>query len=127
MSIESGLKTVLSTISGLNGKVFPANAQEGTQVPYLVYTLGRTDRVRELKTGFDGLVERQYQFDIFHTTYSSLKTIMDSVIVKLKSLIGSTIASYYIQEVDIINEFEVYEKDVNQYRGTIECILFYLE
>lgn len=127
MDIEQGLRSELITISGLENKVYPLTAPEDTNPPYAVYTLTGTERVKTLN-GYDGALWSTFQIDVIHSTYSGLKTLMDSILAKLKGLtrnIGGT--GPYIQNTDILTEFETYEHESNLYHGIIECRFFYSE
>lgn len=129
MDLDKGLKTELSAVSGLSGKVFPLTAQEGTAVPYATYSLVGTDRVKDLTNGHDGLVEGRYEIELFHTRHSDLKVLMNAVIAKLKSLSQTNIGTTgpYIQQLDIENELETYENEALKYRGIIEFNIYYNE
>lgn len=123
MDFEQGLTVELSAIAGLTGKVFPLVAEQGTQTPYLVYLLGGNDRVKTL-SGHDGLVESQYQLDLYHSTYANLKALKRLVIANLKTYILCNIGGTgpLIQQVEIITDFETaeYVNGVLIYKGIIE-------
>lgn len=128
MDLEQGLTAELSSIAGLTGKVFPIMATQGTLAPYLTYILGGNERAKTL-SGHDGLVGSQYQFDLYHSTYASLKALKKLVIANLKTYdlrnIGAT--GPYIQQVEIITDFETYENAVELFRGIIEFNIHYTE
>jgi hypothetical protein len=128
LNLEQSLEIELSSIAGLNDKVYPLTSPQGAVVPYLIYTLSSTSRDKEL-TGNNGLVEAQYEFNIYHTVYASLKSIIALMIAKIKTFNQSTLATtgVYIQEVDIINEFETYENEAKLYKGIIEVNFYYQE
>lgn len=128
MDLEQGLTVELSTITGLANKVFPILAEQGTLAPYLTYTLGSTDRTKTL-VGHDGLVQSQYQLYLYHATYAGLKALKKLVITNLKTYdqrnIGGT--GPYIQQVEIITDFETYEDAVKLFKGVIEFNVHYNE
>ena len=128
MDFEQGLSAELSTSAGLANKVFPVKAEQGTQAPYLTYSLGSNDRTKTL-AGHDGLVESQYQLDLYHATYAGLKALKKLVIANLKTYdrrnIGGT--GPFIQQVEIINDFETWEDPVKLYKGIIEFNVDYTE
>lgn len=122
---EQALVIQLSTISGLSGKVFPIQAEQGTLTPYLTYSLGSVDREKELN-GYNNLNAFSYQFDLISNTYSALKTLMKSLTDKLKTLEGQTVGRY-IQEIEIQTELINYIPESNLYDGIIEVIFYYQE
>jgi len=128
VDFEQGLTVELSSILGLTGKVSPIMAAQGTKAPYLIYTLTSTDRVKTL-SGHDGLVESQYQLDLYHTSYASLKALKKLVIANIKTYdlrnIGGT--GPFIQQVGVITDFETYEDGVELYKGIIEFNVNYTE
>jgi hypothetical protein len=121
MDLEQGLTVELSAVLGLANKVFPLTAMQGTQVPDLVYTLGHNERTQSL-TGHDGLVQAQYQLDLYHSTYANLKALKKLLIQNLKTYNLRNIGSNgpFIQQVEIITDFEAYESEVKLYKGIIE-------
>ncbi|UWG96783.1 hypothetical protein LPY66_18180 [Dehalobacter sp. DCM] len=128
MDFEQGLKTELSSITGLDNKVFEIAAPKGTSVPYLIYTLGAIERVKTLD-GYAGLVHAQYQVDVFHTEVSSLRTLKKAVTDKLETLDFRQIGGSgpYIQQSEITDDGKVFEDQVNFYKGTISLSADYEE
>lgn len=128
MDLEQGLIAELSAITGLTNKVFPIMAAQGTLAPYLTYSLGSNNRENTLM-GYDGLVQSQYQLDLYHSTYANLKALKKLVIANLKTYnqrnIGGT--GPYIHQIDILNDFETYEDAVKLYKGVIEFNINYNE
>lgn len=128
MDLEQGLKIELSSIAGLTTKIFPVAAPQGTTAPYLTYKLDGAERLKDL-SGHNGSVEGRFQLDVYHAKYSNLKTLMKSIIAKLKSVEQSNIggAGPYIQEITIENEFETFDSNVSLYRGIIELNIYFGE
>jgi len=128
VDLEQGLTTELSAIAGLTGKVFPIMATQGTAAPYLTYILTSNDRTKTL-SGHDGLVESQYQLDLYHSAYGDLKALKKLVIANIKTYdlrnIGGT--GPYIQQVEIITDFEAYEDSLELFKGIIEININYNE
>lgn len=128
MDLEQGLTVELSAIAELTNKVFPIMADQGTPAPYLTYTLGSNDRENTLN-GHDGLVQSQYQLDLYHSTYANLKALKKLVIANLKTYnqrnIGGT--GPYIQQVEIITDLGTYEEAVKLFKGIIEFNIDYNE
>ena len=126
--IRKALKHEFNSVSGLSGKVFPVKAQEGTEAPYLTYQLQDNERHR-VQNGFDGLVDIEFEIDIFHSTYASLVALKNLVIAKVKTFQNSSIGTegLYCQSVIIDDEFEEWDEDTNLYHGQITIILSYNE
>lgn len=127
MDIEQGLRAELKTIPELANKVYPLTAPEGTKPPYLVYHLTNSNRLKSLN-GYAGSMFATYQLDVIHESYSGLKSLMDSILAKLKNYTGNIGGTGpYIENTDILTEFETYEHESNLYHGIIECRFFYAE
>ena len=125
MYFEECLVTQLASINGLNAKIFPITCPEGTLTPYLCYELNNTDMTQEL-TQYSGLVGRSYQLTLVHTSFNSLKTLKSSIISKLKTFQGSNIG-IYIEQIDIQNDFEIYETGSMYYMGIVEFTVYHQE
>lgn len=124
-TFEESLVTELSAIAGLSNKIFPVTAQQGTQVPFLIYELNNIDRTM-VTSGFDGLIESTYQIMIAHTTYSSLKSLTKLVTDKLKTFQQRNIG-VYVQEIDIISQSEHYDDPSLFYLSQIDFQVNYTE
>lgn len=124
MDIEQGLTVELAALSGLENKVFPIIAAQGTEAPYITYVLGSSERTQDL-LGDSGLVKAQYQLDLYHSTYAGLKTFKKSVIQRIKTFNMRNLAGIgpYIQQAKITNEYETFEIGTKLYRGIIEVDL----
>lgn len=121
MDLEQGLTVELSAVPGLSNKVYPITAAQGTNVPYLTYVLGGNERTQDL-LGHDGLVKSQYQLDLYHSTYAELKALKKLVLQTIKtfSLRNLGGSGPYIQQVELMTEYETYEDGVKLYRGMVE-------
>jgi hypothetical protein len=121
MDFEQGLTTELTATAGLTNKVYPVSAQQGSVAPYVVYTLGNAARNQTLE-GHDGLVKPQYQLDVYHSSYTSLKALMKLIIANIKTYkqrnIGGT--GPYVQQVEIMNELITYDSGLLLHKGIIE-------
>lgn len=128
MDLEQGLTAELSAIAGLSNKVFPIMADQETPAPYITYALGSNDRENTL-LGYDGLVQSQYQLDLYHSTYANLKALKKLVIANIKTYNQRNIGGIgpYIQQIEIITDFETYEEAVKLFKGVIEFNIDYNE
>lgn len=128
MDLEQGLTSELSMLLGLANKVFPIIAAQGTSAPYITYVLGNSERTQDL-LGANGLVKSQYQLDLYHPTYAGLKALKKLVVQTIKTFSLRNIAGTgpYIQQAEIINDYETYESEVKLYRGIIEFNTYSME
>lgn len=117
--VEKTLKTKLSAITGLSGKVFPVAAPEGCKPPYLIYEQSAGSDFDDLSGGL-GLREASYDIHIVHDTYANVKSTTISVITALRALQFSTESNIYYQAVTVEeNSPELYEFEINCYRKII--------
>lgn len=128
MDLEQGLTVELSALPGLEAKVFPITAAQGTLAPYITYALGSNERTQNLM-GQDGSIKSQYQLDLFHSTYVGLKALKRSVIQRIKTFNMRILAGTgpYIQQAEITNDYETYEFEAKLYRGIIEIDIYTTE
>lgn len=128
MAIRKALKYEFNTISTLSSKVFPIQAQEGQEVPYLTYQLQDNDRVM-VQNGFDGLTTVQFEIDMFQKTYSDLIALKLLVIAKVKSFLFRNIGeeSLYCQSCEIDDEYEDFDDDTKLYHGQFTMNISYRE
>ena len=106
------------------GFVFPTNAPEGADKPYLVYTRINTTKVKTLQ-GMTGQEHLSYMFSIMATRYGDMKRITKKVEDLLISLPGRTIGNFHIEDIDINNITEVYEHELKVNRGIIDFTIYY--
>lgn len=90
MNFEEALVYELSTITGLDGKVFPQNAQEGTEPPFAIYISSEGERVQTLE-GYQDLTELSSEVHVVCKSYEEMKGYTKAVIDRLISFYGRAI------------------------------------
>lgn len=131
--MESALRNELETkieelkpLADGTGYVYPTNAPEGSQKPYLVYTRINTIKVKTLE-GLTGKEYLSYMFSIMATRYGDMVKIRKKVEKLLESLPGTTISNFYIEDIDINNVTEQYEHELKVNRGIIDFTIYFEE
>ena len=121
MDLEQGLTIELSALPGLEKKVFPIVAAQGTEAPYITYVLGSSERTSDLLGNVD-LIKSQYQLDLYHPTYAGLKAFKKTVLQRFITFNMRNLAGIgpFVQQAEIVNDYETYEFEVKLYRGIIE-------
>ncbi len=114
---ESDLRNKLITISGIDNKVYPLQAPEGTIAPYIAYTSSDIDEI-QTHSGFTGTGWVSCEIDIVALTYSQLKELSKSVRNKLKEFDNLIIDT---------PQPELYENEVGWYRKIINIKAFIKE
>jgi hypothetical protein len=128
-ALRQELETKIEELKPLadgTGYVFPTNAPEGSQKPYLVYTRISTKKIKTL----EGLTNKEYlsyMFSIMATRYGDMKSLRDKVEKLLISLPGRQIGNFYIEDIDINNVTEVYEHELKVNRGIIDFTIYFEE
>ena len=129
MYIQEAIRAVLSAISGLSGKVFPLEAQQGTPAPYVTYSVSGGERSRTL-IEHDGLVTAQYQIDAYHTSYTNILALRRLILTEIKTWERTNLGSTgpYIQACTITDEpVETYDDETKLYQTTIDIEISYQE
>lgn len=121
MNFEEVLRAELSLIDSLTDKVFPLNATEGTEAPYIIYVSseGLFDKSFE---GYLNSKEVNCEINILVSNYSNLKALSKLVIAKIISFQGRIIGQNgpLIKNVTYEISPEIYEKEVSLYRSVID-------
>jgi len=135
MTIEQGLVAELIGDAGVTAivgtKVHPGAIPQDTELPAIVYT--RVSTPREL--ALDGTVEAvaaRFRLDIWHTSYSNVKTLAEAVRTALNNIgIGAqkTLGSESVQAVYIDDEADlpVFDGDQRDHRVSQDWIVVYTE
>jgi hypothetical protein len=128
VDFEQGLNKELQAVTGLNKKVFPMYAPEGTKASYVTYSKSRTEIIKTLD-GNSSTRSAVYDIDIVSDTYSQLQTLFASVKAKLDSFTGRYIGvnSVYVQDVTFENIIELYEQEIKWYRMNLEVRFYFRE
>lgn len=108
-----------------NSKVYPTNAPEGEQTPYLVYFY----REKEGKTldGYDGLYTTNIVLNAFTKTFSEADKKVKDLKEMLKHLTGEKLGVFFIQEVSLGETDVVYENQLKNHRGIIPATIYFEE
>jgi hypothetical protein len=120
LTLEAALRTELSSISGLSGKIFPLRAPESSAAPYLVYVSSDGRQYRTLE-GFVDSKEVSFDLHVLDREYSTLKALTAAILSLLRSFQGRVIGASgpFIQAVYYNDPTEVFEPEVGLYRCTI--------
>lgn len=126
--METALRLEINTnIPELKDKIYPTNAPEGSQGPYLVYARINTDTIKTL----EGLTDKEnisYMFSVMAAKYSDMVRIRKQVTNLLKGMaqreIGNT-SKFYIEDININNVTEQYEHELKVNRGIIDFTIYY--
>lgn len=90
MNFEESLVFELSATDGLNGKVFPLGAKEGTVPPFVVYVSSAGEETQALE-GYTSDKSVTCEIHIVGGTYSEMKTVTQEVLDRIKSFFGRQI------------------------------------
>ena len=124
--METALRYELNKITEITNKIYPTNAPEGSQGPYLVYARINTNKVKTLE-GYTNKQALSYMFSIMATKYSDMARVRKQVEDLLMSLPKKTIGNgnFYIEDIDINNIDEQYEHQLGVNRGIIDFTIYF--
>ena len=117
---------LIQAIPELEDEIYPTNAPEDSQKPYLVYARINTNKVKTLE-GYANRQALSYMFSIMATRYSDMVDIRHKIEELLLGMaqryIGHGI-QYYVEDIDINNIDEVYEHELKVNRGIIDFTIY---
>lgn len=125
--METALRYELNTITELSNAIYPTNAPEGAERPYLVYAR-ITTRITKTLEGYTGKRALSYMFSIMAKRYEDMKKVRDKVEAMLLTFPGTTIGEtpgIYVEDIDINNIDEQYEHALGVNRGVIDFTIYY--
>lgn len=123
MFIEEFLKEELSKVLG--EKVYPINAPEGTNFPYMTYQASNGENLRSIDGNYSNVFNSNFDIDLYCKTYSELKVKTELLLKILKGIWNRATDELYIQAIRVGEPTELYEHEVNCYRSNIEIQIFY--
>lgn len=126
--METALRyEINSNVPELLNKIYPTNAPEGSQGPYLVYARINTDKVKTLE-GYTNKQALSYMFSIMAVKYSDMVKVRDKVEDMLLAFPGTSIGNttkFFIEDLNINNIDEQYEHELGVNRGIIDFTIYY--
>ncbi len=128
--METALRyELIKAIPELENQIYPTNAPEGAEGPYLVYTRINTNKIKTLE-GLTGKEYLSFMFSVMATRYSDMvtarKKVEDLLLSLPKRYIGSD-NSIYVEDLDINNITEQYEHELKVNRGIIDFTIYFEE
>lgn len=131
--METALRYEINTnIPDLKDKIYPTNAPEGSQGPYLVYARINTRKIKTLQ-GYTNKQHLSYMFSIMATKYGDMVRVRKQVEKLLigdddskgmvQREIGDT-TKFFIEDIDINNITEQYEHELGVNRGIIDFTIY---
>lgn len=118
---------LVNAIPELNNQVYPTNAPETADKPYLVYMRSRTDMEKTLE-GYTGTENLGYLFNVMAVKYADMSRLRNQVIELLVDMERRHIGNdeqFYITELDIVNIEEQYEHQLGVNRGIIDFTIYF--
>ena len=127
--METALRyELVQAIPELTNQIYPTNAPEGSQGPYLVYARINTNKVKTLE-GYTNKQALSYMFSIMATKYSDMVKVRKQVEELLEGMpqreIGNT-TKFFIEDLDINNITEQYEHELGVNRGIIDFTIYFI-
>jgi hypothetical protein len=126
MDFEQAFHAELSSITGLQGKVFPAYVPESITPPFLIYYKSLGEIIKTL----DGTSQTRnglYEVDLLAKNYSEIQQLFEAIKAKVLSFVGRTVggSNIYVQDVTIESFIELFEDKVKLYRMNAEIRIYF--
>ena len=126
--METALRyELVNKIPELNNQVFPTNAPEGADKPYLVYMRTGTDLLKTLQ-GYTGDEYLSFVFNVMAVRYADMSRIRKEVQTMLMDFPSTTIGNtnkYHVEEITINNIDEQFEHQLKVNRGIIDFTIYF--
>lgn len=125
--METALRfEINNNIPELYNKIYPTNAPEGSQGPFLVYARITTRKTKTLE-GYTNKQALSYIFSIMATKYSDMVRIRKQAEELLLGMAQRAIGvqGIFVEDVDINNIDEQYEHELGVNRGIIDFTIYY--
>jgi hypothetical protein len=121
LNFEESLVYELSSITGLEDRIFPLGAKEGTKPPFVIYVSSEGEDVQNL-TGYTGDKEITCEIHIVGKNYAEMKGFARAVIDKLKTFYGRQIGEngVYIKSFSYIEPVEEHDQEFNYERTSFD-------
>lgn len=121
MNFEESLVTELSTITELEGRIFPLHATEGTNPPFVIYVSSEGEKTRTLD-GYEDLTEVTAELHVVAESYEHLKALIKAVLDKIQTFFGRNIGAdgVYIKSLTYTEPEESFEDELNYHRSSFE-------
>lgn len=122
MDFEQALVAELSSITALNGKVFPMSASEGTNPPFVLYVSSEGEKVQTLGGYVDTNKELTCTLHVVAQDYEGLKGLIKSVIDKVTSFFGRPIGvnGPVVKALNYTEPTEMYNEQLDFHSSTFE-------
>jgi hypothetical protein len=119
MNFEEALCMELKTITGLEQKVFPQNAEENTEPPFVVYVSSGGEKVQTL-AGYTDLTELSFEVHVITNSYEELKSYVETISSKIRSFFGRSIGTNgpYIKSVGFTEPNEDFQDNQSYHKST---------
>lgn len=121
MDFEQALVYELQSITGLQGKVFPQNAEEETKPPFVIYISSDGESVMTL-AGPTDLTELTCEIHVVAETYEQLKSLTKAVIERIKTFFRRIIGQNgpLIKSISHIEPTETIDNNLNYHTSSFD-------
>jgi hypothetical protein len=121
MDFEQALAYELQAITGLEGKVFPQNAEEETKPPFVIYFSSEGEPVMALEGPTD-MTELTCEIHVICESYEQLKIYTKLVLDRIKTFFQRPIGQNgpLIKSVSHIEPVEDVDNNLNYHRSSFD-------
>jgi thioredoxin-related protein len=121
MDLEQAIVHELSSITTLNGKVFPQKAGENVNPPFVLYISSEGEKVQTLG-GYVDSKEVNVTFHVVSQTYEELRGLMKQVVDKVASFFGRAIGidGPVVQSFEYTEPTEEFNEELDYHSSTFD-------
>lgn len=121
MNFEESLVYELNALTGLEGKVFPQQAQEDVKPPFVVYVSTDGEPIMTLD-GTSGMTELTCEIHVIADSYEQLKGYTTVVLDRIRSFFQRPIGynGVFIKSVSYTEPVEDIDNNLNYHRSSFD-------
>jgi hypothetical protein len=126
--MEKALRYELNQIPEIANRIYPTNAPEGKDPPYLVYILSHYGQTKTL-TEIANIIEANYLLNVLAGSYAQMKDLTSKTLNTVTSFLGREIGAdgIFVSDLTVNDISETYENELGVYRGIIDVTFWYQE
>lgn len=116
----------LNKVVSIKNKIYPTNAPQNVNAPYLVYMV--RERADKTLDGYSNSKEADILLNVMSASYSEMVELTTEIESLIKTFPHRTIGvSTYIEDITLDETSDTYESELQVFRGIIPFTIYFKE